>query len=234
MFSITAFYWGNEENLQKYAEHAKQYTDDVVIGYIDLFGTIPEIDGIKIVPFDHKYLLDHGHSSLMNIVDDNCKYDWTFHLAVGKKISWFDQNLFNSPHAHIAGFGCKEKDNEKDIWSNFHNKKRSRWIKYVHEAIYPRDGFSMSMTPIIEWERIGREAGSSWDNQYKFKNEDEKRICEMYRQLSRIKWVALENIDPHPARKTAIDMYEIHKKAYNLDIELLREYLLNNDLRAGM
>jgi hypothetical protein len=234
MFSVTAFYWGNEENLKTYAEHCKQYTDDIVIAYIDLFGGIPKIDGINIIPFDHKYLLDNGHSKLMNIVDDHCKYDWTFHLAVGKRISWFNQDLFNSPHSDIAGFGSKEKNNDKDIWSNFHNKKRSKWIKTVHEAIFSNDGFKMSMDLIIEWERIGQSEGYQWEKQYYFKDEKEKIICHMYRQLSRIKWVALEEINPHPARDLAIKKYEEHMSAYNMGREELYAYLLENDLNATM
>ena len=38
-FSITAFYWGNKENLEAYVEHCSKYTDDVVIINIDLLNS---------------------------------------------------------------------------------------------------------------------------------------------------------------------------------------------------
>lgn len=234
MFSITAFYWGNQKNLEAYVHHAKQYTDDITIGFINLFGSVPKIDGLNIVEFDHEYLLKYGHSQLMNIVDDNCKYDWTFHLAVGKRISKFKKEMLDNPAQNIAGFGSMEKENDRDVWSNFHNRKKSKWIKTVHEAIMPLSGYSISNQPIIQWERVGQDIGYDWAKQYNFSNEDEMRICQMYRQFSRIKWVALEDIDPHPARDHAIDMYKKHFKAYSLGRRELLDYLLNNDLNAGM
>ncbi len=234
MFSVTAFYWGNEDNLKRYVDHAKKYTDDITIGFIDLFGKIPKIDNLNVIEFDHRFLLDNGHASLMNIVDTNCKYDWTFHLAVGKKITWFKDVLLNSPPDNVSGYGSKERGNDKDVWSNFHNKNKAKWIKTVHEAIEPFSGYANSSEPIIEWERIGQDKGYDWAKQYEFDNEEQKIICQRYRQLSRIKWVALEDIDPHPARDRAMGMYKTHRWAYELNREDLLCYLVNNDVECGM
>ena len=234
MFSITAFYWGNEETLKKYVDHARKYTDDVVIGHIDLFGDMPKIDGAKIVPFDHRYLLNVGHSVLMTEIEKHCQYDWTLKLDVGKRISWFNNDFLISPPENIAGYSSKEKNNEKDKWHNFHSIKKAGWIKTVHESIIPNSGYILSPEPIVEWERIGQSEGYSWDKQYYFKDEKESIVCGAYRQLSRIKWVALEDIDPHPARDLAIEMYKTHRWAYELDRKDLINYLIDNNLEAGM
>lgn len=234
MFSVTAFYWGNEENLRRYVDHAKQYTDDIVVGFINLFGSVPQIEGLNIVEFDHKYLLEYGHSELMNIVDSHCRYDWTFHLAVGKRISNFSpQMLYNVPD-NIAGYGSTEFGNSIDSWSNFHNKKRSSWFKTVHEVILPKPGYLLDMTPIIEWARVVQEGGYSHENQYYWNNEEEKRVCGNYRQISRLKWVALENHDPHRLQEEAKKFLAENYWVYNLGREELYNYLSNQEINAGM
>ena len=52
--------------------------------------------------------------------------------------------------------------------------------------------------------------------------------------MTRTKWVALENMNPHPARDRAVDMYNKHIDAYSLGREDMIQYMLNNDLEAGM
>ena len=222
MFSAITFYWGNEDNLHRYVKDTLPYTDDIVIGYIDLFGKIPEIEGARIFPFTHAYLLKYGHSALLNYLDAECKYDWTFHAAVGKRITNFNYELLDGP-ANIAGYASTEKD-KGGAWSNLHNKNRAEWFKTVHEVIMPKPEFLMSNDIIVEWERTD----------YSYDGEAQKRICQMYRQMSRTKWVALEDTNPHPARDRAIQMYKDHDFAYNLGREDLISYLINNDLESGM
>lgn len=222
MFSAITFYWGNDDNLHKYVKDTLQYTDDIVIGYIDLFGRVPEIEGAVIIPIKHDFLLKMGHSEVLNRLDIACKYDWTFHAAVGKRITNFKYSMLDAP-ANIAGFASTEKD-KGGAWSNLHHRNRATWFKTVHEVILPINGNYLSMEPIVEWERTD----------YTYDSEEQERICKMYRQMSRTKWVALEETDPHPARSTAIAKYNEHIDAYSLNREDLISYLLTHDLEAGM
>ena len=109
-------------------------------------------------------------------------------------------------------------------WSNFHNRNKANWAKTVHEVIVPKPGFLISDKVAIEWERTD----------YIYDSQDQERICKMYRQMTRTKWVALENMNPHPARDRAVDMYNKHIDAYSLGREDMIQYMLNNDLEAGM
>jgi hypothetical protein len=223
MFSAITFYWGSDINLHKYVKETLPYTDDIVVGYIDLFGKVPQIDGAKIVPFTHSYLLKYGHSVLLNSLDTECKYDWTFHAAVGKKITNFNKDIIENSPSNIGGYASTEKG-LGGAWSNLHNKNRAEWKKTVHEVIVPKNDYLISDQIAIEWERTD----------YLYGGEVQKRICQMYRQMSRTKWVALEEMNPHPARDRAIEMYKKHEYAYSLNREGLLHYLINNDLEAGM
>jgi hypothetical protein len=222
-FSTITFYWGSDINLYNYVEETSKYTDDIVIGYVDLFGEIPKIDGARIIPFDHSYLLDNGHSAMLNKLDSEAKYDWTFHAAVGKRITWLDEDLILNSRPDICGYASTEK-NLGGAWSNLHNKKGAEWTKTVHEVISPKPNFILSSQVAIEWERVP----------YSYNGEVHKRASAMYRQMTRTKWVALEDTNPHPARNKAINMYNMHKDAYSLDRENLLYYMLKNDLEAGM
>ena len=222
MFSAITFYWGNDDNLHRYVKDTLQYTDDIVIGYIDLFNHVPEIAGATIIPIKHDFLLKNGHSEVLNNLDIACKYDWTFHAAVGKRITAFKYDMLDGP-ANIAGYASTEKD-KGGAWSNLHHRNRASWFKTVHEVILPKTGYYLSMDPIVEWERTD----------YTYDNEAQKRVCQMYRQMSRTKWVALEENDPHPGRSVAIAKYAEHSYAYGLGREDLVSYLINNDLHAGM
>lgn len=223
MFSTITFYWGSDKNLHTYLEETRKYTDDIVIGYIDLFGYVPKIDGLKIISFSHQYMLDHGHSAILNELDAKCKYDWVFHAAVGKRITRLDKDkLLNAP-ANIAGYGSTEKG-LGGSWTNLHNKEKAFWYKDVHEVIVPKYNFILSPEVAIEWER----------RDYVYDSEEQERICKMYRQMTRTKWVVFENNSPHPGRNVAIDMYGKHLDAYSMDRESLYKYMLENDLSAGM
>jgi len=222
MFSAITFYWGNDDNLHRYVKDTSAYTDDIVIGYIDLFDYVPKIEGARIIPIKHDFLLNEGHGEVLNNLDIACKYDWTFHAAVGKRINNFNYDILNSSPL-IAGYASTEKG-KGGAWSNLHHRQRAKWYKTVHEVILAGTGFHLSMEPAVEWERVD----------YTYDNEAQKRVCQMYRQISRTKWVALEDVSPHPARDVAIMKYEEHKSAYGLNREDLVSYLINHDLSAGM
>lgn len=223
MISTITFYWGSDTNLYNYVNETLPYTDDIVIGYIDLFGRVPEIKGANIIPIPHDYLLSQGHSAVLNNLDIACKYDWTFHAAVGKRITMLNDQIINNSPLNIGGYASTEKG-LGGAWSNLHNRNRAQWMKTVHEVIVPKPGYAISDTVAIEWERTS----------YSYDNADQERICKMYRQMSRTKWVALEDMNPHPARDRAIEMYKKHKNAYSLGRIELIDYLLKNDLEAGM
>lgn len=231
MLSITTFYWGNEKNLERFIDHSLGYTDDVVIINLDLFGKYPVSSRAKIVNVSPNYLLDYGHSAILTLADFYAKYDWTYSLAVGKRIIRFNKDLLLNAPPNVGGFRCTD-NLHSGSWQKLRHKNRSHWVKTVHECVAPNDGFIISPETALVWERIGN--SEEQDKQYMFESEEEKIICGAYRQLSRIKWVALEDIDPHPARHVAIEMYEKHKAAYSMGREELVDYLLNNDLSAGM
>lgn len=231
MFSITTFYWGNQTNLDNFIDHCLTYTDDIVIVNLDLFGKYPVSDKAKIVNVSPNYLLDYGHSAILTFADFYTKYDWTYSLAVGKKIVSIDKKIIVNAEQNVGGFRCTDTSNSGS-WQKLRHKDRSKWVKTVHECVAPKDGYIISPENVLVWERIGN--SEDQDKQYIFESEEEKIICGAYRQLSRIKWVALEDIDPHPARDKAIEMYEKHKLAYSMNREDLVDYLLSNDLSAGM
>lgn len=231
MFSITSFYWGNQTNLDNFINHSLEYTDDVVVINLDLFGKYPISSKAKIVNVHPNYLLDYGHSAILTLADFYSKYDWTYSLAVGKRIVSVDKRMIADAPDNVGGFRCTDTSNSGS-WQKLRHKERSTWVKTVHESVSPKNDFIISTQNALVWERIGN--SEDQDKQYTFDSEEEKIICGAYRQLSRIKWVALEDIDPHPARNKAIEMYEKHKLAYSMTRENLVDYLLENDLSAGM
>lgn len=227
-FSIVTFYWGNKENLESYVAHASNYTDDIVIVNIELINKFEDFGCAKIINVDHDYLLKYGHNQLLNLVHDHVKYDWIYYLAVGKRITNINTELLDVYPDSIM-FNDKEVNNDNDRWVKFYNKQHCHWIKTVHEVVVPV-GNQHSHIPdsiIIEWERC--KDGNGVNGQYTFNDEVEKRIYENYRQLTRVKWVSLEDQDPHPARDFAIQLYDKHKLLYNMGKADLIEYLSRND-----
>ena len=221
MFSAITFYWGSDANLYKYAKETSLYTDNIIIGYVDLFNKVPKIDGLNIIPFSHDFILKNGHAEILNQLDSVSKYDWTFHAAVGKKITDFNYNMLDCP-SHIAGFASTEKD-LGGAWSNLHNKQKAKWEKVVHEVIVPKEGYILSSDVAVEWQRTN----------YVYDNEAQEKISKAYRQMTRTKWVALKD-NLHPGRDRAIEMYKKHEYAYNLNREDLLYYIINHDLESGM
>jgi hypothetical protein len=227
-FSIVTFYWGNKKNLESYIEHCSNYTDDVVIINIDLLNSFESfgIANIINIPFD--ILFHSGHDDILNLVNQYTKYDWIYYLAVGKRIVSIDTNLMNI-YSDSKCFYDKELGNNSDRWVKFYNKQHCRWIKKVHETVAPLENehYYIPNDVIIEWERC--KDGNGVNGQYTFNDGIEKRIYENYRQLTRLKWVALEDTDPHPARDFAIELYAKHEHLYSMNKTDLIEYISHND-----
>lgn len=226
-FSITAFYWGNKENLEAYVEHCSRYTDDVVVINIDLLNSFDSFGIAKIinVPFD--YLFNNGHDDILNLANQHTKYDWVYYLAIGKRILNIDFDLMNR-YPNTSCFYDKELGNDNDKWIKFHNKKYTHWVKKVHESVttlenVPNQGCEEI---ILQWERLHN--GNSVKGQYIY-NEREKLIYENFRQFTRLKWVALDYINPHPAIADAIIWYNQLKPIYSMSKEELIECLSKND-----
>jgi len=226
-FSIVTFYWGNKENLESYVEHCSNYTDDVVIINIDLLNSFESfgIANVINVPFD--ILFHNGHNDILNAANQYTKYDWVYYLAVGKRIVNLDTSLMNK-YPNQNGFWDKELGNSKDKWVKFYNKKYTHWVKKVHEFVefLPNSSHMECQDIILEWKRCDN--GNSVNGQYTY-NEDEKRIYENFRQLTRLKWVSMETKYPHPLIKEAIVWYNQQSHVYDMGKEELIDYLSLND-----
>jgi hypothetical protein len=226
-FSITAFYWGNKKNLEDFVEHAAQYTDDVVIVNIDLLNSFESFGIANIINVPYDYLFHNGHDDILNLANQNTKYDWVYYLAVGKRIVSIDTNLINQ-YPHVKYFFDREFGNDKDKWIKFHNKKHTHWFKKVHESVKVLENCPNNFCEeiILKWQRCSH--GNSVNSQYTY-DEREKKIYENFRQFTRLKWVCLENYDPHPNIHNANIWYNDLRKVYDMNKEELIEYLYCND-----
>jgi hypothetical protein len=252
---------GNPKNLESFVKDSTVYTDDIVIVYVDLFDKpIEESLAAKVITVGPEFLIENGHSAILQLATDATKYDWVYFLHVGARIESFDLDFFKEHHRDYSVIRCQEFGYEyttdgvspvpitqskdgKFISTKFmfHNKNLARWNGYVHEGVRVNTAIGseelvlpISWYPVITWKRLnGVSSGSrySWENQYYFDSEDEKIICDQYRKMTRTKWVALsKDQEFHGGQHIALAAYWEHKEAYELTGEALRSYLLVNDM----
>ena len=217
-FSIGTIYWGDYECLRRHIEHAKNFTDDIVILNINLFGeyTHPDAQIIN-VPFN--FLFQHGYADGWNIITSHTKYDWFYPLAAGKEIVHINKAALENIPEEVAAFTVFETGNEKERWFKLCNSKKTKWVGHIHEEPYPliMQGiyYQFSETEVLEWKRRSYEFDPITD-----------LICRNYRQLTRLKWIAeLQNGNNrigtnnwwwtlYPHKKKALEAYKKYMQAY--------------------
>jgi hypothetical protein len=245
-FSIVTYFWGNPKNIERFAESARKYTDDIVVAYIDLFDyDLPQIENVSYIKLDHSYLIDNGHGKLLQLATDHAKHDYVYFLHVGAEIIRFDKEFFEQEGQNYAVIRCEENgyeynhapDNPTPItlakdgkfYSTkfiFHNKNYGNWNGNVHEGVRAATNENnellkpISWYPIITWQRFNNvHAGASynWEDQYYFENEEEKIISDQYRKMTRTKWVAVsKDQEFHGGQHVALAAYWEHKDAYEI------------------
>jgi hypothetical protein len=260
-FSIVTYFWGNPKNLYSFVQDSKKFTDDTVIVYVDLLNKpITEPFDANVLIVGPEFLINNGHSAILQLATDAAKYDWVYFLHVGARIDSFDSDFFDQYHNDYCIMRCQEFGYEyttdgvspvpitqskdgKFISTKFmfHNKNFASWNGYVHEGVRAKtaDGsdellMPISWYPVITWKRLnGVSSGSryNWEDQYYFEDEEEKVVCDQYRKMTRTKWVALsKDQEFHGGQHIALAAYWEHRGAYDLAGEDLRQYLLSNDM----
>jgi hypothetical protein len=199
-FSIITYFWGNPKNIERFAESAKKYTDDIVVAYVDLFDyELPKIENVSYLKLDHSFLIDNGHGNLLQLATDAAKYDYVYFLHVGAEIVSFDKKFFEEEGQNYSVIRCQENGYEythaegnstpitmsKDgkFYSTkfiFHDKNYAKWNGNVHEGVRAdvnENGDlvkAVSWYPIVTWQRfnnVNSGASYNWEDQYYFENE---------------------------------------------------------------
>jgi len=232
-FSIVTVYWGNNENLNNFIDHALQWTDDIVIVNIDLFDYKFKSKKAKVINIDHNFLLDHGYAQAYNLARMYAKYDWAYNLGVGKRLVSVNQDI-DLESSDKAGYLVKQLGNETETWFKISNIHKSMMVGRIHEEPCP----AKVMENIPE---LSREIFAVWEKTgYTYTNDTEKRICDGYRTMTRTKWLALfdepkNRFGPsdhwwiYYDRTPATAIYKKIKDWYSLDKKSLIEVLTKED-----
>ncbi len=240
-FSIVGIYWGDAAPLKAYIDHALTITDNVCIGFIDLidYNSIDDLfldynrDGITVtkvdLPFD--MLLKRGFADAYNAVFPITEYEWSYSLAVGKRIVKLENDLLNNIPDNVVGFQCQEEGNERDQWFKLVNTRKTAWCGKIHEEPFPIK-FNQ------EDNHFEQKAALTWKREdYQYGTEKVKWICENYRTLAHVKWLHELAIGNYRygtnnywwlnyGRKDLIEqLYDKHKEAYTMNKTNLLRYL---------
>lgn len=235
-FSIVTVYWGNNKNLENFINDALQWTDDVVVVYIDLFDYKFKSKKAKIINVDHTFLLNKGYAQAYNLARMYAKYDWAYNLGVGKRLIDVNKNI-DLGYPENAAYLVKEAGNELETWFKISNIHKSMMVGRIHEEPCPLTvmgktyGFSRKV--FATWEKTG----------YEYANETEKMVCDGYRTMTRTKWLAMfddlkNRFGPsdhwwtHYDRTVSVEVYNRIKSWYALDkkelVKVLSEQNQNN------
>jgi hypothetical protein len=232
-FSIVTVYWGNNENLNNFIKDAQQWTDDIVIVNIDLFGYNFKSNKAKIINVDHKFLLDNGYAQAYNLARMYAKYNWAYNLGVGKRLVTINPDI-NLGNSDKAAYLVREANNDKETWFKISNIHKSIMVGRIHEEPCPvlvmgkAQEFSQDVFAV--WEKTG----------YNYTNDEEKRVCDGYRLMTRTKWLAMfdnpqNRFGPSDHwwkvydRTEAKNIYEKIKDWYDLDKKSLVSLLSKED-----
>ena len=133
-FTIATFYWGNQENLDRYVDHCLQYTDDVVVVFIDLFGKKLTNDKARMYYIDHKLYLERGAGQIYSLARDFAMYEWVLLLDASKEITWFNQELANDlENRSEAGFSVTLQNGDGTRWAKLTNTRKTAIVGVMHE-----------------------------------------------------------------------------------------------------
>ena len=185
MFSIATVYWGNNENLESFINDCLEYSDDVVVAYIDLFEHNFNSDKATIVNLPYNFLLEHGYAAAYNVARSYAKHRWVYNLGVSERITYVNDQLIKTlPTTKYSAFIVRS-DDLPGTWYRFGNLDRSTMAGRIHEELC-----SIELMGRVA-KRNGSDVISSWKKVEYFQNNDfEKNVSDGYRLLSRVKWLA--------------------------------------------
>ena len=185
MFSIATVYWGNNENLESFIDDCLEYSDDVVVAYIDLFGHNFSSDRATIVELPYNFLLEHGYAASYNVARSYAKHRWVYNLGVSERITYVNDQLIKTlPTTKYSAFIVRS-DDLPGTWYRFGNLDRSSMAGRIHEELC-----SIELMGRVA-KRNGNDVISSWKKvEYIQNNDFEKNVSDGYRLLSRVKWLA--------------------------------------------
>jgi hypothetical protein len=183
-FSIVTVYWGDHESLHEFIDDSLQWTDDVVVVYIDLHNNKFISNKAKVVYLDHYFLLKNGYANTFNFGINHAKYDWTYVLGVGKKIVSINEDILScldqKEEAAFASVYHGKEDGTK--WFKFSNRTKAILSGMVHEEPVPIGSVVFSDKIFASWIYLKPKS-----------KKDQNGVDQGYRALSRIKWYYLFN-----------------------------------------
>jgi hypothetical protein len=187
-FSIATVYWGGQKNLDNFIDHCLQYTDDIVVVYIDLFGYNIKSDKAKIVYLDYSFLLNNGYAKTFNLARNYTSNDWVYLLGVGKEIVEINNSLLSELNDRTeAAFSVMKEGDNFTKWFKISNVEKTNMVGVIHEEPVPmvinNYQYEMSESIFATW----KYSTTDYDSEY------EKNVCDGYRALSRLKWYHLNN-----------------------------------------
>ena len=183
-FSIVTVYWGDHESLHEFIDDSLQWTDDVVVVYIDLHNNKFISNKANVVYLDHYFLLNNGYADTFNFGINHAKYDWTYIIGVGKKIVSINEEILSClDQKEEAAFASVYHGKENGTrWFKFSNRKRASVYGVVHEEPIPTGPNLFSDEVFASWIYLKPRLKTN-----------ENVIDQGYRALSRIKWYYLFN-----------------------------------------
>lgn len=185
MFSIATVYWGNNENLESFINDCLEYSDDIVVAYIDLFDNNFKSDKATIVNLPYDFLLEHGYAASYNIARSYAKHRWVYNLGVSERITHINKEIIDTlPTTKYSAFIVRS-DDLPGTWYRFGNIDKSSTAGRIHEELCPIELMGRV------FKRNSRDVISSWKKvNYIQSNDFEKNVSDGYRLLSRVKWLA--------------------------------------------
>jgi hypothetical protein len=240
MFSIICIYWGNQDNLDKFISHCSEYTDDIVIGHINLLDQELKTDKATIVNIPYELLLDGGYYKPYRILEGYAKYNWVFILGISERFESVNKNVLSSltEDSKLSAYKVVGVvPYEGDAWLRLYNTRRMAMAGRIHE--YPSNLVLVNNPEVIK----NKIAAFITKTNYSYTNEREENIVNGYRLLTRIKWLS-QFSDPEnqfgPAafwwtgydNSLAKQLYEEHKHLYLLPKQkMIEEFAKRNDWR---
>ena len=222
-FSIATVYWGNNQNLESFIDDCLEYSDDIVIAYIDLFDNKFVSNKATVVELPFNFLLEHGYAAAYNIAHGYIKNNWVYNLGVGERITGINNDLLSKlSSTEFSAFIVRSED-LPGTWYRFGNIDKTAMSGRVHEELC-----SIELMGKV-YKRNDRDVISSWKKvPYIHNNDFEKNVCEGYRVLSRAKWLArfhkpANQIGPSDywwsegKNFAALDIYNESKNVYKMN-----------------
>jgi hypothetical protein len=183
-FSVVTVYWGNNENLESFIDDTLEYTDDIVIAYIDLLDKGFTSDRATVINLPHNFLLDYGYARAYNLARSYAKYKWTYSIGVSERITFFNEDIKDKlATSEYSAYQVNSEDLD-GTWFRFGEINKSVVAGRIHEEL-------CSIKMMAKTFKRSNEIISTWKKvPYIHNNKFEEDVCNGYRLMSRVKWLA--------------------------------------------